>query len=465
MRTKQQVRVAARAACVEQLEGRTLMAGDAVLEWNNVAVEAGKAERLPPPRQVRMLAMMHAAVFDAVNGIEQGYDPYLVNRRAPRWASADAAAAAAARDVLAALMPARAATFDAALTTSLAGVPNGRAEDTGVAFGRLIAEQVLAARQDDGVDDVVVYVPGTEADDWQPTSTAPAAQALMPQFATVDPFGIPAPDHFRPAAPPSIESVEFTAAFNEVKALGAKDGSTRTDEQTEIALYWAGPGGTVQPPGHWNRIARGVAADQENTLAENARLFALLNIGMADAVIASWDAKFEYEYVRPLTAIHNAENDGNPDTAADAGWSSLLGTPPFPAYTSGHSTVSGAAAAILADFFGNDDIAFTDTSEGLPGGPPITRSFDSFSEAAEEAGVSRIYGGIHWSFDNTAGLAAGRDVGGFIADNLLQPRVVLPREAPDAPVPFASTARSLSLAIAADGEDDGEDLLTSLTGA
>ena len=409
------------SACLETLEARTLMAADTVLEWNEVAVEATRVARLSPNAQTRALAMVHGAVFDAVNGIERDYSPYLVNVHAPRWASEEAAAAVAAHGVLVGLMPAQQATLDAALASSLAAVPDGPAEDAGVAFGKLVADRMLAERANDGSTDVVTYVPGTGPDDWQPTPPA-FAPAALPQWATVEPFGISSPDQFRADPPPALDSPAFTQAFNQMKAIGAANSTTRTTEQTDIARFWAGPSGTVQPPGHWNSIARGVADAQDNSLEENARMFALLNIGMADALITAWDSKFEYSFVRPVTAIRNADNDGNPDTVGDAAWSPLLGTPPHPSYMAAHSAVSATAATVLAEFFGNDAIAFTSSAEVSAGGQVITRSFNSFSQAAEEAGASRIYGGIHWSFDNQAGLEAGRGVGEFITNNLLQPR-------------------------------------------
>src|SRR3954468_19162229 len=416
------------SVCVEPLETRTLMAADTVLEWNQMAVEATRVARLSPNAQTRALAMAQGAVFDAVNGIERDYAPYLVNRHAPRWASEEAAAAVAAHGVLVSLLPAQRTTFDAALASSLAAVPDGRAEDAGVAYGKLIAKNMIAARADDGSTDVVTYVPGTGPDDWQPTPPA-FAPAALPQWATVEPFGITSPDQFRADPPPSLDSPEFTAAFNQMKAIGAANSTTRTAEQTEIARFWAGPSGTVQPPGHWNSIARSVADAQGNSLAENARMLALLNIGMADALITAWDSKFEYSFVRPVTAIRNADNDGNPDTAADAAWSPLLTTPGHPSYMAAHSAVSATAATVLAEFFANDAIAFTSSAEVAAGGQVITRSFDGFWDAAQEAGASRIYGGIHWSFDNQAGLQAGHSVGEFIADNLLRPRGNTDRDA------------------------------------
>jgi hypothetical protein len=405
-----------------------MMAVDTVLEWNEVAVQATRVARLSPNAQTRALAMVHGAVFDAVNGIEGGYAPYLVTRRAPIWASEEAAAAVAAHDVLVGLLPAQQATLDAALVSSLAAVADGPAETAGVAYGKLVAGRMLAERADDGSTDVVTYVPGTGPDDWQPTPPA-FAPAALPQWATVEPFGINSPDQFRADPPPSLDSPAFTQAFNQIKAIGAANSTTRTAEQTDIARFWAGPSGTVQPPGHWNSIARSVAGAQGNSLAQNARMMALLNIGMADALITAWDSKFEYSFVRPVTAIRNADNDGNPDTAADPAWSPLLTTPGHPSYMAAHSSLSATAATVLAEFYGNDAITFTSSAEISAGGPVITRSFNSFSQAAQEAGASRIYGGIHWAFDNQAGLKAGSSVGEFVADNLLRPRGNTDRDA------------------------------------
>src|SRR5689334_23313579 len=292
------------SACVETLEGRALMAaagGDTVLAWNQVAVEATRVARLSPNAQTRALAMVHGAVFDAVNGIERDYAPYLVDRHAPRWASEEAAAAVAAHDVLVSLMPvSQRSALDAALASSLTAVPDGRAENAGVAYGELVADRMIAERADDGSTDVVTYVPGTGPDDWQPTppSNAPAA---LPQWATVEPFGINSPDQFRAAPPPSLNSSAFTDAFNQMKAIGAVNSATRTAEQTEIARYWAGPSGTVQPPGHWNSIARSVAGPRATTLPGNGRRRPLLDPSLPNRLTASWDAKTPSTFVARVT--------------------------------------------------------------------------------------------------------------------------------------------------------------------
>jgi membrane-associated phospholipid phosphatase len=407
---------AGQAGLLEPLEARRLMSVDAVLQWNDEVLDAVRAARTPPAYAARNMAIVHAAVYDAVRtAVGGGGAPYLSKRNGPKGASPEAAAASAAHAALAALYPARQAVVDSALAWSLAGVPDGPRENKGLALGRSAAKQLLKARADDGADAVVAYTPGTGPQDWQPTPPA-FAPALLPQWPDVTPFAVKRGNQFRPGGPPDITSAAFAAAFNQVKSLGAATGSTRTPEQTQIALFWADGAGTATPPGHWNVIAQDVAEARENTLAENARLFALLNIAMADAGIAAWDAKYEFNLCRPVTAIRDAAADGNPLTEADPAWSPLIGTPPFPAYTSGHSTFSSAAATILARFFGSDAVAFTSTSESLA---DVTRSFDSFSDAAAEAGMSRIYGGIHWGFDNTDGLAAGRAIGELVSANLV----------------------------------------------
>jgi len=222
---------------------------------------------------------------------------------------------------------------------------------------------------------------------------------------------------FRPPLTPALDSAEYATAFNEVKSLGRSDSTTRTTDQTQIANFWKDAAGTSYAFGHWNTIAQGVSAQRGLGLVADARLFALLNIATADALISSWDAKYTYNFWRPITAIRAADTDGNPDTAPDADWAPLIGTPNFPSYTSAHSTVSGAAAAVLTTLFG-PGYHFTVGSEGLPG---VTRSFASFDAAAAEAGQSRIYGGIHFRFDNQNGLASGHALGQFVVGNFLRP--------------------------------------------
>jgi hypothetical protein len=214
-----------------------------------------------------------------------------------------------------------------------------------------------------------------------------------------------------------LTSAEYARDFEEVRTLGSRDSIARTPEQTQVAYFWADGAGTVTPPGHWNRIARTVARSAGRSVHDNARLFALLNAALADAAVVCWDMKFTCNLWRPITAIHEADTDGNDQTTRDPNWRSLLDTPPFPSCTSGHSTFSSAAAEVLALFFGRDAMGFSDTS----GAQPTIRTYASFSQAAEEAGRSRIYAGIHFQFDNEAGLKSGRAVARYIFDNHLKP--------------------------------------------
>ena len=215
-----------------------------------------------------------------------------------------------------------------------------------------------------------------------------------------------------------MDSAEYTAAFNQVKEIGSATSTTRTEDQSNIAQFWAGPAGTATPPGHWNRIAQTVAQSQGNTLEENARLFALLGIAQADALISSWDNKYHYNHWRPVTAIREAATDGNPDTVADPNWTSFITTPNHPSYSAAHGTLSGASGALLADCFGTDNITFTSSTEGFV---VPDRTYTSFSQASTEASNSRLYGGIHWSFDNADGLAAGQALGHYAFAAQLRP--------------------------------------------
>jgi hypothetical protein len=320
---------------------------------------------------------------------------------------------------LVSLFPARQAAYDTALAGSLASIPDGTPKVGGRAIGEQVAAQIISLRANDHSADVTPYTPGTLAGQWRATPPA-FAPALLPNWPTVTPWAMTNTTQFRNASgPPALDSAAYAAALNEVKALGRSTGSTRTQEQTDIALFWADGANTSTPPGHWNRIAQDVAAAQGNTLAENARMFALLNLAEADAAICCWDNKYQFNFWRPITAIQLADQDGNAATDPDPNWTPLIATPPFPTYTSGHSTFSGAAAEVLKLFYGTDNITFTTSAEGAAG--VGDRSFTSFSQAANEAAVSRLYGGIHYRFDNEDGLQGGIALGQYVFANELQP--------------------------------------------
>jgi len=391
---------------------------DLVTDWNSLALDAIRAGKTPPPLAARNLAILHAAIFDACNGISQNCQPYFVTNKVAGVASKPAAIAAAAREVLDDLFPAQQIIFNAACSNDLAQISDGQSKSVGIAWGESVAATILHWRNSDNSSLTVDYEPGSGSGVWIPTPPA-FLSALLPNWPFVTCFAMTNGAQFRPPPPPTLDSQQWADDFNLTKKLGRFDSATRTDEQTEIALFWADGAGTVTPPGHWNVIAQQIARQRDNTLDQNARLFALLNVALADAGIVAWDCKYAYNFWRPITAVANADSDGQPDTAPDPSWSPLLVTPNFPEYVSGHSTFSGAAAAVLADFYGADDIAFTTTSDALPGD---TRDFTSFSQAAEEAGMSRIYGGIHFMSANEHGLLCGALLGDYVAENFLLPR-------------------------------------------
>lgn len=417
----------------EILEERALMAADMVLQWNDIILQAIRTDKTAPPIAARDLAIMHLAIYDAVNSIDRTHAAYHISMAANPLVSLDAAVAAAAHRALVNLFPAQAATFDANFTTALDEVEDGVPEDSGVALGEAIADAILELRQDDGATNTVTYTPGTEPGQWRPTPrpnpSVPGTElaglpALLPQWPDLTPFAMTSGSQFRPHGIPALTSSQYAAALNEVKELGAKNSETRTDDQTNIALFWANGSGTATPPGHLNLLAQEVSELKGTNLVDNARLFALLNVALADAAIVSWDAKYATNFWRPITAIREADTDGNPATEADPTWTPLIVTPPFPTYTSGHSTFSGAATAVLADFYGSNQMTFTLPSENLA---VPDRSFTSLSQAAQESAVSRMYGGIHFNFDNNDGLITGRALGHYVSD-LLFPKKALPAQ-------------------------------------
>ncbi len=384
---------------------------DVVLRWNETALQAIRADRSPPPIASRSLAIMHIAIYDAVMAVERTHQHYLVDLTAEPGTSSEATAAAAAHRCLVTLYPKQREYFDAVLIRCLAEIPRDSRSEQGITLGRQVAERILAARQDDGATATGTHEVRNVIGAWQPTGPH-YRKALLPDWGRVTPFAIRKGTQYQPPPPPELSSAEFAAAFHEVKRLGRKTSRDRTPEQTQIAHFWEGNAGTMTPPGQWNKIAQGIALDRKTSIAENARIFAHLNITLADAAILCWVIKFTFDFWRPSTAIAYSEN------TSDA-WTPLLENPPFPAYVSGHSTFSGAAASVLARSFGTDKIRFGAVSDDVPG---VTRSFDSLWSAAEEAGMSRIYGGIHWQFDNREGLNVGRRLGDYVYRSALRPR-------------------------------------------
>ncbi len=431
--------------------------------WNQIAVDASGLDHTPvapgedrvfghqlgPGRASRAMAIVHIAIFDAINAISGRYRSYTDIHGAPAGASMDGAIAQAAHDTLVALFPSQAPIFDEELAKDLSQirVRTSRDLDNGRKLGRHTAAAILARRADDGsqhdeprlgLDYATSDTPGKWRQD--PVSQSPLAMGA--HWSEVRPFVLRSASQFRVPMPPALDSAAYAAAFDEVKRLGG-DGivtpTERSDNQTQAGIFWAydGTPSLCAPPRLYNQIAVQIAGQMGSNVGETARLLALANVAMADAGLAIWESKYYYEYWRPVTGVREADagtgpsgqGDGNPATIADASFtplgapaSNLHGpnfTPPFPAYPSGHAGFGGALFQTLRNFYGTDAIPFTFVSDEFNGvtldhegnpRPLLPRSFASLSAAEEENGQSRIYLGIHWSFDKTAGIEQGQRV-------------------------------------------------------
>ncbi len=413
---------------------------DDILIWNANAGKAAIAACLSPEgnalAEARMYAMAHAAMHDALNAIKRKFRPYVFDTRVTAPTSSTAAIATAARDVLVAVIMQLqesatcvqngVASVEADYTAALAAIPNGVDKTRGIVLGQAAAAAVISLRATDGSDTPLqdfAYPQGTEPGEYRFTPGTPFAFA--PGWGDVAPFVLNRSSQFRASPPYKVDRKKYAADFNEVKSLGG-DGivsNGRTPEQTEIAFFWV-----ESSPLAWNRLARDVSAQRHLTLHENARLFALLTLAMADGYIGSWEGKYHYNFWRPVTAIQLADTDGNPDTAGDPTWTPSLGfTYPMPDHDSAHSVEGGAAAEVLKQFFGTDHIAFTACSLTLPAGSkcndpsPKLRPFSSFSAAANENGLSRILVGIHFRRAVTEGIQHGRKIGRRAVQLYLKP--------------------------------------------
>ncbi len=446
---------------------------DPVLRWNAIALDASRldhtpvrggerrtfGEQLGPTRASRALAMIHIAMADAVAMTDGSFTTFFPEAAAPHDASLDAAVAQAAHDTAVELYPSQAATFDAALAHDLGRIPDGRAKAEGIAAGKAAAVTCLAARDGDGSELSAPgapndYVFGTMPGEWRSDPLHADATPLGPHWGVVKPFAMTSPSQFRAPPPPALDSAEYAAAFDEVKSIGG-DGvttpTTRTLEQTIAGIFWgydAQPS-LCAPVVLYNEIVVQIARARGNSVGENARLLALVNVAMADAGIAAWETKYFYEFWRPVTAIREADagtgpsglGDGNAATTGDPAWSPLGApadnsantnfTPPFPAYVSGHATFGGAVFETLRDFYGTDAIAFTFVSDEFNGvttdqngtvRPLLPRTFATLSQAEDENGQSRIYLGIHWRFDKDEGIRMGRQIADLVFATLFRPR-------------------------------------------
>jgi hypothetical protein len=448
---------------------------DTLHRWNQIAINASGldhtpvapgetrtfGEQLGPARASRAMAIVHIAMFDAVNAIVGGYESYTGVTGKGGAASLDAAISHAAHDTLVSLFPSQAPAFDNFLSEDLARVASKSQKADGIDLGRRAAAAILALRVGDGSEIAEPQVgigPGFHetsnlAGHWRQDPISLIPIALGAHWSQCKPFVLQTTDQFRTPPPPDMASAEYAAAYNEVKNVGS-DGiftpTQRTTEQTFAGVFWAydGTPSLCAPPRLYNQIAVQIADQKRLGTPELARLLALVNVALADTAMAVWDSKFYWDFWRPITGIRESDpgtgplgaGDGNSATTGDptfrplgAPASNLVGpnfTPPFPAYPSGHAGFGGAMFEMFRRFYGTDKIGFTFVSDEFNGvtkgsdgnvRPYMPRSFSTFSQAEEENGQSRIYLGIHWAFDKTEGIAQGRQVADYVFDRTFRP--------------------------------------------
>jgi hypothetical protein len=386
---------------------------DEVTDWHEHMVTALRTAGVNPIVSTRDAALVSAAVFDSVNGIERRYAPIHVPAAAPRGASKRAAAVQAAYVILLARFPAQANDLNAKRAASLAAVgdADGNSLKRGVEWGQTVAEEILEWRSTDGfTPPPPPYRGGNAPGQWRPTPPA-FAPGAAPQFATMTPWGILAPDQFRPLGPPALDSAQYLLELEEVRQMGSAASALRTADETDACLFWAASSGTYV----WNLVAIDLGAAQGLNLSENARLFARLNLAIADALISCWDAKYTFEFWRPVTAIRllDADGDGNLD---DPDWTPLVVTPAFPEYTSGHSSIAGAAATVLADYFGEGTPFMLESQPD----PDWVRFYPSFTAALDEVADARVFAGIHFRAACDDGVDASSEVAAYIMENLMR---------------------------------------------
>jgi len=371
-----------------------------VVQWNRILLAIVRTPGAQPATNhaTRSFALMHAAIYDAVNAIARTHEPYLVRLTGvPRHASKQAAGAAAAHEVLAALYPVFLSSLDDELQQSLTQIPAGKHKDEGILIGRTVADRILALRINDGANaQPILYVFGSAPGDYQSTPPNFPTQPQFTHWSHVTPFALERANQFLPGPPPALTSDRYSDALNEIKSLGTTNSTTATADEALTGRFW---NGAIQ--NYWNEITQTAVLDHDLSIAQSARLFALLNLALADGVLAFYDAKYTYNLWRPVTAIRAADSDNNPDTMTDPNWLPEVGkTAPDPSYPGAHAVLSAAAAEVLISFFERDHFNFNVSSEVLPG---VERSFTSLSAAAEEATLSRVFAGQHFRFDLTAG--------------------------------------------------------------
>ncbi len=383
---------------------------DVVSDWNATATTVLLAN--PSAHAGLHTAMVHVAIYDAVNAIERRYKVYAATPTADtRGASKEAAAAAAAYSLLSALFPAQQSQLDSAYAASLAAVPDGPAETKGIEVGQQVAAAIIALRANDGRTNVVPYTFGSGPGVYQATPPA-FGSPIVPYLAHVTPFALHSPWQFRAYGPPDLSSAQYASDYKTVKTLGAADSTKRTDRQTEIGRFH-----TENPTTFWARNLRAVAAAHPLDVTDSARLFAMLFVSSADAIIGCWDSKYHFNFWRPVTAIGMGDSDTNPATVGDPAWLPLANTPPHPEYPAAHGCFSGAVAEVLNSVFGkNVTMTFTSTVPNT-----VPHVYYGTDDLIEEIGVARVYGGMHFPTSTRHGTKLGKEVGKWVVKNYFRP--------------------------------------------
>ena len=397
-------------ACLLLLVGPRPVPADVVTDWNKTAIDVMQAANLAGNPWSRALAMMHVSMSDAINAIQGRYTLYLLLVMGAPGASPEAAAAAAARAILTQIAPTQRAGIDAAYAASLKAIPDGPAKSDGVALGERVAAAVQADRAADGTEVPDTYRPVTTPAVWIPT-TPP----IFAQYARAKPWVVKSADQFRPGPPPALSSALYARDYNETKTLGGVRSTARTAEQTQAVKFWT----QINITPAWFEAARQLSAAKGLGLAENGRLFALLAMDIANTFINDWDAKFTYNFWRPVTAIRNGDNDGNDATERDAGWTSLNATPMHPEYPSQAAIIAGVGVGVLEAVFGPRPAIPVTTSDLID--PKLTRSFTSIAQLSDEHMNVRVWGGIHFRNSLEVGYEMGRKLATFLIDNSLKP--------------------------------------------
>ena len=388
---------------------------DAVGDWNQKAVTFGEARQMAPPQAERVMALVHLAMFDALNSIDRRYRPALVQLDSPATASREAAIAAAAATVLAGLDSAKAAATTDALATWLAAIPAGEAKSAGIRLGEAVAAKVLQARVNDGSEALDAYRPKA-----RPGVYVPTALTVGSTWPGVKPFALTGPAQFRPAPPIALASEEWKTDYNELKDLGGRASTRRSARQTEDARFWLAPGPAIYYP-----LVLQLAAARKLDLLDSARFMALVAVAKSDAFVAVFDAKYHYDFWRPITAIRNGDLDDNPRTERDAGWQPLEATPMHPEYPCAHCIQSGSVAAVVKAVLGTVDIA--EVALTSPTAPGVTHRWPNLDAYTDEVANARIWAGFHYRFSTRVGTDMGYRIGEYVVKSVMQPAVTVAR--------------------------------------